>query len=147
MSWDSLINFDGAMADFNKAIELNPTIAVYYLNRGITLKKSKRFDDALADFNKAIEINPNYYLAYLQRGDVKIRLDQLNDIFQDFNMAIQLKPDDGRGYFGRGMYYLKFGDKELAKRDFLEAKKFGIENMDDLLNEIKDIIPPFGYNG
>ena len=46
---------DKALADFNKAIELDPNNALAYSNRGKALSKKGNDDKALADYNKAIE--------------------------------------------------------------------------------------------
>ena len=57
-------------------IELNPTLAQAYNNRGITYAETGDYDDAIRDFTKAIEIDPNFAmamanmgLAYAQKGD------------------------------------------------------------------------------
>ena len=60
--------WDLALADFNKAIQINPNHASAYNNRGIFYNEQKKWDLALADFNKAIQINPNDAQAYNHRG-------------------------------------------------------------------------------
>jgi serine/threonine protein kinase len=70
-----LHDIQGAIADFNRAIDLNPTVAkvaVAYYNRG-TLKNDELNDTkgALADLDRAIEIDTNYANAYHQRGRLK----------------------------------------------------------------------------
>ena len=50
---------DQALADFNRAIELDPNNAVFYLNRGAVYQRKKDADRALADYNHAIELNPS----------------------------------------------------------------------------------------
>ena len=59
-----------ALADYNKAIELDPDDAIVYNNRGLLYKAQKKEDLALADFNKAIELNPKYVTAYTNRGSL-----------------------------------------------------------------------------
>ena len=53
------INRTRALADFNKAIELNPT-AFSYLYRANCYYMSDNYAQALADVSKALQINPNY---------------------------------------------------------------------------------------
>lgn len=60
--------YDQAIVDFNKAIELNPRDAAAYYNRGISYEKRGQHDRAILDFTKAIEINPRYAKAYINRG-------------------------------------------------------------------------------
>jgi tetratricopeptide (TPR) repeat protein len=51
-------DLDGAVADFTKAIDLDPRLALAYFNRGEVLIQKGNFDAAIADFTKAIELNP-----------------------------------------------------------------------------------------
>ena len=48
-----------ALADFNRAIELNPNLAGAISGRGIIFRLMGRYEEALADFNRAIELNPD----------------------------------------------------------------------------------------
>jgi len=57
-----LENYDLALADYSKAIELDPNKPVYYNNRGNTHNKLENYDLALADYSKAIELDPNFDL-------------------------------------------------------------------------------------
>ena len=51
-------DLDGALADYSKSIELNPTDADAFTNRGILKNKMGDVTGSIADFNKAIELNP-----------------------------------------------------------------------------------------
>jgi Flp pilus assembly protein TadD len=53
-----------AIADFNKAIELNSKDDGAYTNRGVAYSKKGQDNQALADYNKAIELNPKNNTAY-----------------------------------------------------------------------------------
>jgi tetratricopeptide (TPR) repeat protein len=57
-----------ALADLNKAIELDPTNAVAYNNRGSLFDDIREFQLALKDLNTAIELSPEYGNAYYNRG-------------------------------------------------------------------------------
>jgi len=50
--------YDEAISDFKKAIEINPRYNKAYNNRGIVYRLKGQYDQAVSDFNKAIEINP-----------------------------------------------------------------------------------------
>jgi len=56
--------YDQAISDFNKAIEINPRYEKAYNNRGIVYRLEGQYDQAISDFNKAIEINPTDAQAY-----------------------------------------------------------------------------------
>ena len=50
--------YDQAISDFNRAIEINQRYTMAYNNRGIVYRLKGRYDQAISDFNKAIGINP-----------------------------------------------------------------------------------------
>ncbi len=56
--------YDQAISDFNKAIEINPRYEKAYSNRGIVYRLKGQYDQAISDFNKAIEISPTDAQAY-----------------------------------------------------------------------------------
>jgi tetratricopeptide (TPR) repeat protein len=45
----------GAIADFTRAIELNPDDAIAFYNRGLTYRDLQRYRESLSDLNRAIE--------------------------------------------------------------------------------------------
>jgi tetratricopeptide (TPR) repeat protein len=61
-------DIEGAIADFDKAIEINPLFAAAYYERGRAKHANWDYEDAIADYTKAIEINPEFNEAYYQRG-------------------------------------------------------------------------------
>ena len=63
-------DFDRAIADFNRAIELKPDYAEAYNNRGNAYSDKGDFDHAIADFSKAIELKPDFPIAYNNRSVV-----------------------------------------------------------------------------
>ena len=50
--------YDEALADFNRAIELDPEDAWALAGRGETYWAMGRYDQALADYDRAIELDP-----------------------------------------------------------------------------------------
>ena len=53
-------HFQEAIDHYTKAIELNPTVAVYYGNRSFAHMKMESYGFALADANKALELDKTY---------------------------------------------------------------------------------------
>jgi len=49
--------YDQAISDFSKAIELSPAYQKAYNNRGTIFGRMGQYDRAIADFNKALEID------------------------------------------------------------------------------------------
>ncbi|MGO9173721.1 MAG: tetratricopeptide repeat protein [Rhodomicrobium sp.] len=61
-------DYDHAIADFTKAIDLAPDYAAYN-NRGNAYYVRKDYDNAIADYTKAIDLAPNDAVAYHNRGN------------------------------------------------------------------------------
>ena len=61
---------DAAIADFSRAIELNPRYAEAYNSRAYTYMIKKQYALALPDLDRAIELRPNYVNALMNRGDI-----------------------------------------------------------------------------
>jgi len=107
-----------AIVLYDKAIELNPTVAQAYFNRGACKGNIFDYEGAIEDYDKAIELNPKYMEAYANRGNAKINIftskgnlfptdEQTASACEDFHKAVSL------------------GDKTIATKDkiFLYCKK------------------------
>jgi tetratricopeptide (TPR) repeat protein len=79
------------LADYNKAISLNPKFAKAYYNRGVLKTKLNDPKGALADYNKAISINPKDTLAYTNRAKLKYeKLDDRQGAIDDLRTAARI---------------------------------------------------------
>ena len=110
-----------AVADYDKAIALQPDYAAAYINRGIANHELGRPDEALADYDEAIALRPDYAAAYRNRGVAKLRLERQEQAEADFDKAIALQPDDAAAYFSRGFAKRGLGRREEAVADYDKA--------------------------
>ena len=85
---------NGAIADYTKAIELNPDYALAYNNRGWSKHNLKDHDGAKSDYTKAIELDPNYTKAYVNRGIAKELIGDLNGACDDAKKVANLGDTD-----------------------------------------------------
>jgi tetratricopeptide (TPR) repeat protein len=84
-------DINGAMALYQKAIELNPSYFKAYNNLGILKATALRnYRDAMEDFNKAISIKPDYADAYLGRGTCRFNLNETAEACRDWQKARSL---------------------------------------------------------
>ncbi|GBG77225.1 hypothetical protein CBR_g23552 [Chara braunii] len=61
-------NYIEAVADFTRAIELDPKNADFYHNRGFSYRKLGKFEEAISDYTMAIKLNPQHCRAYYNRA-------------------------------------------------------------------------------
>ncbi len=121
-------DYDGAIADFTKAIELSgadsPKAALAYVNRGAAHGMKDDYDGAIADCDKAIALwetdNPEAAKAYVNRGFARGMKGDHDGAIADCNTALRLEPDNKLAISYRAMaQMMKAGAKsrqELEKR-------------------------------
>lgn len=82
--------FDSAITDYSKVIEMKSADATTYLNRGFSHFSKKNFDFALADYDKAIEINPKELTAYLRRAQANEETGKIETAIADYQKALEI---------------------------------------------------------
>lgn len=100
-------NDDKAIADYNKAIELNPNDADSYRKRALANIDLENYDKAIADCNKAIELDPQYAEAYGIRGASYLALGNSSRAIADFQISARLGSQIAKQYLA------KHGIKEI----------------------------------
>ena len=113
--------FAKAIADLNKAIEINPGYAEGYYNRGYIYDVQGKISGALSDYSKAIAMNPNYAVAYQNRSNVYAIQGDFARAVADINKTIELKPNDAEAYNNRGSIYARQGEFTQALLDYNKA--------------------------
>jgi len=113
--------YDMGLADYNKAIELNPKYFHAYNNRGVFYKNNKRNNEAINDFNLAIKLKPYNAEIYYNRGLVFMDENKNIEALTDFNKAIELKPDYADVYNDKGTVFFNERRFEDAKINYSKA--------------------------
>ena len=111
--------YDKAIRDYTRAIELKPDSAKTYKNRGTAFYKLKQYDKAIQDYSKSIELKSDEY-NYLLRGIAYGKLEQYDKAIQDYSKSIELKPDENY-YLLRGAAYDKLKQYDKAVLDYAKA--------------------------
>jgi Tfp pilus assembly protein PilF len=86
--------YDDAIAEYDKAIALNPNVALAYTNRGLAYAEKGEVDRAIADYTKAMAIDPNFVLAYALRGGAYKHKGDKEQAIVDYRKALELNPWD-----------------------------------------------------
>ena len=84
--------YDEAIAEYTKAIELDPNFAYAYNNRGVAYKNIGQYDLAIADYNRAIELDPNDADYWNNKGVALNKLGRPDEAMECYNKALQIDP-------------------------------------------------------
>jgi tetratricopeptide (TPR) repeat protein len=129
-------NFESAIAEYTKAIDLDPSRAILYRLRGSAYQRKGDRDRAIVDYTKVIELSPKDPAAYILRGMVKSDIQNymmdalvgvdssktnIDPAIADYAKAIELKPRDSTAYSLRGALYELKRDNKRAIADYRKA--------------------------
>ena len=118
----ALGNYNQAIEDYDRAIEIRPGYVDAYNNRGSAYKGLGNYRRAIEDYDRAIEIRPGYVDAYNNRGNAYIALGNYKQAIEDYGRAIEIKPD-ADAYYNRGHAYADLGNHRQAIEDYGRAIK------------------------
>jgi tetratricopeptide (TPR) repeat protein len=127
-------DYEGAIKDFTKAIELYPDFPSSYDNRGITKARIGDYEGAIKDFTKAIELKPDYPTVYYGRGLSKAYIGDYEGAINDFTKAIELDPNYVSAYNNRGNAKTLIGEYEGAIADYTKAIELNPEHINAYTN-------------
>jgi tetratricopeptide (TPR) repeat protein len=116
-------DLDGALADFDRAIELDPKDDAAYYNRAQAKRLKKDAGGAIADYTRAIELGSKNPAAYNNRGNARSENNDRDGAIADYTQAIELKRDYARAYYNRAVTKQAKGDATGADADFKAAEK------------------------
>src|SRR5262249_25019705 len=98
--------YDQAIADYNKAIEIRPTHAESYYSRGTAYLQHGDCERAIPNFNAAIEFDPAHPSAYNNRAWCYFKTGRAAQGLPDAERSLQLRPNDAR-HWGHAARSLK----------------------------------------
>jgi tetratricopeptide (TPR) repeat protein/CHAT domain-containing protein len=124
----SELAYDKAIADYSRAIQIDPENVLYLENRGISYRLSKRYGAALRDFNKAVGMDAGRVSLFNSRGHVFYELGEYANAAEDYGSAIKLAPEVALYYENRADSYRKLQDWEKAFPDYNESVRLESEN-------------------
>jgi tetratricopeptide (TPR) repeat protein len=112
---------DPAIADFNRAIQLDAKFAAAYNNRAIAYREKGDPDRAIADFDQALQFDPKYTAAFNNRANAYMAKKDYDRAVADFSRAIELDPKYSVAFNGRGAAYANKGDYDRAIAEYTQA--------------------------
>ena len=114
-------NFELAIADLSRAIELDPDSPDRYYDRANLYRLAGEYDLAVADMTIAIKYAPDDPYLYGSRAKLHREAGKYEQAIADLTIAIQIEPEGTDFYEFRGSMYLRIGDIDRANSDFLQA--------------------------
>jgi len=120
--------YDKAIADYTRAIEINPGDANAYFGRGQVYHEQGHYDRAIVDYTKSIELNPEDADAYYNRGLAYAHQQIYDKAIADFTRAIELNPKDAEAYNNRGASYFFQGLLDESIADLTKAIELNPED-------------------
>jgi tetratricopeptide (TPR) repeat protein len=106
-------DLDGAIADYDQAIRLNPGDHFAFNNRANTWRDKGDLDRAIADYTEALRLDPGYTAVYINRGLIYERKRELALARADYEAALAQPPKYANGP----------GGQEMARRRLRELSK------------------------
>jgi TolB-like protein/class 3 adenylate cyclase/Tfp pilus assembly protein PilF len=115
-AWNNigLKDVDRAEEAYQRALAIDPSVAVAHYAAGFVRRVRGDHDGALDEFEKAIKLNPNLAVAYAQKANELVFLGRGKEAVTTIRKALSLSPRDpsigvfywviGRAYFTEGNY-------------------------------------------
>lgn len=123
-------SYQEAIDAYTKAIELNPTNAIYLSNRAAAYSSTREHEKAIADATQALTLDPNYSKAYSRLGLAHYALGNANASMDAYKKGLDIEGDKPSDAMKRGY--------ETAKKRVEEELDAGSAPEADALAESKD---------
>jgi tetratricopeptide (TPR) repeat protein len=128
-------DYVGAIASFDRALEINPNSHVVWQGRGTALSSLGRYEEALANQEQSLKINSDNYYAWLGRGSLLCdHLGRKEEAITNFERALKINPDGFHAWHNCGIALSGLGRKEEAIISFDQALKIKPDFLSALLN-------------
>jgi tetratricopeptide (TPR) repeat protein len=121
-------NYYEALAELNKAIEMDPRDAAVYYWRGRTLVNLGRLDQGVDDFKAAVKLKPDYAEAYDHLGWLAGNQGQVDEGIAYLTKSIEFKPENAWAFYNRSRLFFSKGDVASAMRDAEKACGLGYQD-------------------
>jgi len=132
--------YEKAIENYNKIIELEPSNIKAYYNRGLANQKLRLYDKAIKDFTRTIQLKSDYIQAYFERGNVYFDKGLNKEAIEDYSKTLETNPDDVNSLFNRGLAYKRMKNYKAAYQDFKKVCDSGDERACKITKKISALI-------
>ncbi|MFH1228544.1 MAG: tetratricopeptide repeat protein [Planctomycetota bacterium] len=117
-------DYDKAVESFTKAIELTPTLAYSYYERGlIAMEITNKTEEAVSDFENVLKYDPASHIGWFAKGKIEYFRSKYDEAISDFTKAIETYSSYVDAYNARGATYM-----DKASREFFGVTSGGLLN-------------------
>ncbi len=112
---------DRAIAEYQKALELNPGSYEAHTSLGVALAGHGQTDEAMAHYRKALEINPNYAKANNNLGVALAARREFDEAIKHYQKALANEPDYAEAHYNLGLALGRRGQFDEAIPHYRKA--------------------------
>ena len=116
-------NFEGALADMDSAILLEPRYAGFFINRAYMKYNLDDYFGAMADYDYAIGLDPASQEAHFNRGLLRAEVGDNNKAISDFDFVLKNNPSNFMALYNRALLHMRTGQFRNAVGDFTAILK------------------------
>jgi tetratricopeptide (TPR) repeat protein len=116
-------DMQAAIANYNKAIELNPQYTDAWVRKGVTLYNNKEHYEAEICLNEAVRLSPSLFKAVYNRGKNRLELNNIEGAVADFDKATTLKPEHPKAHEFFGDALMRIGKETEAALHWAIAER------------------------
>ncbi|MCK5912588.1 MAG: tetratricopeptide repeat protein, partial [Desulfuromusa sp.] len=121
LSYYGLEQYELALNQFQKALDINPGFERARVLVAMTLLKQKRLDDAILAIQKVLRTNPNNAYAHNILGSAYLADGQYDKGMAELEAATELDPTLADAHMKRGIFHLAKGEGTEGEADLVKA--------------------------
>lgn len=121
-------NFDAAIENCYKAVELDPNYAAAWNNLGYAYRYKGRLEKAIEYYKRAIELDPTDATAHVNLGNLYDEMKNFDAATNCYLAALEIVPDYANAWNSLGYSYLNAGDFDKGIEYCRKALEFDEHN-------------------
>lgn len=133
-------DWDGAVAEFRKAIAINAEDWEAHYNLGNAYAERSMPDDAIAEYELAITNNPNWAPAYLNLANTFLKKGRIADATVTYQKALERDPRNSEAHDNYGVVLFQQGQFAGAMEQYRRALDLNPSNVQAHINHGKALV-------